>query len=853
MPYTLNGIGTNYLGKKNREDREGVCEKCGKQVKLSTYETRLFFVILFIPIIPLGKKKILDYCSRCSAHRVMPLEKWHELREKVAQESRQVVKEKSAEAQTLLSAHAKVLGVGHHEQAEELEREMSARFSANVDVMLYLGWVHKDAGDADRAGMYFNKALAAAPEDTRARTSVALRCLQNNDLSRAAQLLSFMEYADPDPAVLFLLAEGYRENESYTQALHYYRIIAHHFPELVKTDKTFRNAVQVCEKYQTGMPSLLPKREIPHLTSWLIGGAVVVFIIAVGLFYNSYLSSQQCLYVINGLGVKATVTLPDSRAELIPAGERKVLMVSEGRYTATVQAEGRQAESVEIVIENGWWERFSHDKVWILNVHKAAAVAWEETTYSDNPRPDDYGAARIYLGEAFISIPAVDYKFAEFPKEIELSSGNAALKSRVHFLPYSPVDVLSIATHYQKFKKMPVEPQKVLSYLEANLDDYYRDRNTVSTYMSYAASAGSLERAAAFLEKQLPLRPVRVEMHRSYQVLKQLSGLDLTDKYDTLLAGEPGNPDLLYLRGRLAHEGSVALDFYNRALEKAPDYFNALYAKAIYFFNLGRLQEARDLCVKAWNAALLRDQLEEYVYLLGMGLKDYEPLTKAAQAGLEREPFSFIYFSRLLEIYAVQGNEEGARLLLNQFNRTADTEFPTGDEHQLKLSTALHLQYLQRNFDGMTTSAGKFKNEGARRAFLLIAHLNLGNMDKAEKYVGDVNTTDGYQALIFWMGWLRKGNIQKAGQWLERAIKDFGASQFDEKKFARLLKNPQEITLKEVDDITMDINLKRTVLTAAARLSPRYRADLLKRAEQLNIKRQFPFQFLTDEMIRLKK
>ena len=48
MPSTVNGIGTHYYGKKNRSVRQGVCNACHRQVQLESYDTRLFFVFVFI-------------------------------------------------------------------------------------------------------------------------------------------------------------------------------------------------------------------------------------------------------------------------------------------------------------------------------------------------------------------------------------------------------------------------------------------------------------------------------------------------------------------------------------------------------------------------------------------------------------------------------------------------------------------------------------------------------------------------------------------------------------------------------------------------------------------------------------
>src|SRR5262249_48331430 len=76
MPTTYNGVGTHYYGKSNVETRKGACPFCGSETTLTSYNTRLWFVVVFIPIIPLGKKRIIDYCPACTRHYAVDLKKW---------------------------------------------------------------------------------------------------------------------------------------------------------------------------------------------------------------------------------------------------------------------------------------------------------------------------------------------------------------------------------------------------------------------------------------------------------------------------------------------------------------------------------------------------------------------------------------------------------------------------------------------------------------------------------------------------------------------------------------------------------------------------------------------------------
>ena len=82
MPTTYNGIGTHYYGRKNRNVRHGVCRSCGAEGPLESYDTRLWFVVVFIPVIPLGRKRIIDQCSRCSRHWAASQDQWERSEER---------------------------------------------------------------------------------------------------------------------------------------------------------------------------------------------------------------------------------------------------------------------------------------------------------------------------------------------------------------------------------------------------------------------------------------------------------------------------------------------------------------------------------------------------------------------------------------------------------------------------------------------------------------------------------------------------------------------------------------------------------------------------------------------------
>src|SRR5687768_16044842 len=87
MPQTVNGIGTWYHGKNNRHTRRASCEFCGHFGDLASYDTTLFVVVLYVPIIPLKRMHVLDECPSCHKHRSLKLKEWEKLRDDALNET----------------------------------------------------------------------------------------------------------------------------------------------------------------------------------------------------------------------------------------------------------------------------------------------------------------------------------------------------------------------------------------------------------------------------------------------------------------------------------------------------------------------------------------------------------------------------------------------------------------------------------------------------------------------------------------------------------------------------------------------------------------------------------------------
>lgn len=851
MPYTFNGIGTTYYGKKNVEKYEGVCERCGRKGTLKSYEATYWFVFIFIPIIPLGKKKILDYCGYCTGHRAIPLDEWNRIKTQAISESREKMETNPDDPETSIKMHANLMTFGKHEEAKELAGKMGKKFPDNLEVQLYLGEYYEHEGDVEEADKYFEGALKAAPDDPAARRAVAIACIEKDDLSRASDLLSFMRYKTPDqdPWVLFSLAAAYQKKQRHSEALSYFEIIARDFPDIASTNKDFRKAVQESEKKLGQSQTILPGRQFLAAKKWKRAAILVFALVALFFIASWYLSSHQPLHVVNQLPADATVTVPGHDPLVISPGERKIVKVPEGQYEVNIQVENYPSQPVRVDISNEWYERFFSNKLFILNVARAAVIMWEETTYSESPQPNDPYKYRLYVGESFITIDKTNYKFEPFPETISLDSGSSELRSRVDIFRAAPNIMAAILVEAN------IAPRKILTYLEAHLGVIHEDENLLSTYLILSQTNNDLQRALKFLEKNLHQRPVWVEWHRFYQSARQVAGQKdkLIAQYDTLLQKEPENSDLLYLRGRLEPGFKSAFAYYDRAIAANSKNSHPYFAKAFHLAGNGELAAARELCDTAVQLNPTSPRMEQMFYQLRFVLKDYDNLEKESMSILSKNPLDWHHFQRLLEIRVARGDNAGAAKALKNYQRTVNKETPQ-DQYQFKLKSQLQLAYLKGDFNAFARDTAALEDQSLRSENLQVAYLNLGKMEEAEKLPDIKETADGYTCLLYWLGWLEKGNSQKASPWLHQAVKKFLGSSFDENIVGELLKNqkPGKNLINQLADLTIDINSKRVLYVAFARLYPSMRPQLLPLAEKLNHLYQFPYHFLKKIINQMK-
>src|SRR5438876_11810023 len=128
MPTRINGIGTAYVGTSNLQSFDGVCEHCHRSSKLQNYETRLWFTVFFLPVIPLVRKQILGYCPACTWHRALPFAEWERMRQEAVDGSLAKWDENRDDPDAAIELHSTLVAFGKGAEAEKLAGLLARKF-----------------------------------------------------------------------------------------------------------------------------------------------------------------------------------------------------------------------------------------------------------------------------------------------------------------------------------------------------------------------------------------------------------------------------------------------------------------------------------------------------------------------------------------------------------------------------------------------------------------------------------------------------------------------------------------------------------------------------------------------------
>jgi tetratricopeptide (TPR) repeat protein len=220
MPTVINGIGTWYYGKRRIHTIKGVCEFCGNQADLTSYDTTLFFVVVFVPVIPIGQKRILRQCSSCKNHKVLSLAKWEQAKELDGAELLEKLQSNTRDRDTVLRAIAFSLAYQDEPLFNNIVETMSDAHAGDAAIQAQLGDAYAYFAHWEHAEAAYRASLEVADNEL-VREQLAWTLLKQDRPDEARPYLQHViDNKKRDSAgTVYFLVKGYQAQGRHEEAL----------------------------------------------------------------------------------------------------------------------------------------------------------------------------------------------------------------------------------------------------------------------------------------------------------------------------------------------------------------------------------------------------------------------------------------------------------------------------------------------------------------------------------------------------------------------------------------------------------------------------------------------------------
>ena len=556
MPHVINGIGTWYYGKNHRHQLRNVCSSCHNFGDLESYDTTLYFVFFFVPLIPLKGVRVLDSCPSCNRHRVVPLREWNRVKEESTSDVRDRIGLNPTDRDTLIEG----LQVAGYFQDEALFQDVSeavtARRGNDAELLDYYGDVNSYFARHNAAEEAYRDSITVEDNPV-VREKLGLSLLRQGDPDLASGYFRhILETADNEKAWMYYqLVVAYQARGLHTDALATLDEVETAFPVVV-TDKDWKKLRKTSVKdagrnRPVGKSAMLESRTAGTHTGSRLGSllpklVLPALLIAYGTWHTFSaltLAGGRPMTLINGSPKQYTVLINGTPYPLAP-GQPTSVELPEGPLKIAPGDGAAAVEPTEVAYHCSFFARPYDSTKLVINPDRMAVLAKEVTVYADNP--PESPPPLLETGGTLYQYTNIDYFFQAFPDKIPVKRGNKITKTQLSLVP--------VTTSEQRLRALlaakPGEAELTAyarHWVAADPDD--------SIAIVWMCATLPVQDSLAILESRLGDRPLRVDWHRMYQTTAERAGTlraELQQRYEKLVAETDRNPQALYLLARLA-------------------------------------------------------------------------------------------------------------------------------------------------------------------------------------------------------------------------------------------------------------------------------------------------------------
>lgn len=615
MPHVVNGIGTWYWGKSGIHGIKGVCEACGRSGELLSYDTRTYFVIFFVPVLPLGRKRILEQCPSCKRHRAVKHKDWQSMKNVTLPDAVDAFRSSPNDRDKAIDALQISIACQDAQAVDDVAAIAASGFANDAEMQVLIGESHAYFSKYESAETAFRASLAAKENDD-VRNALARNLLYQSRPDEAWDLIAHDLKVSPDMrgGLALLIAESYQTWGMHDAAQTVLDETIAALPQL-EIDADYKRLRKSATKYQGTDKKLKPKLLAPpkslkaqgRKNGGLVPMAIAAIVVLGGFALFAYSSlkaaSHREVHFVNGLSIPYRVSI-DGVPRKLPAMSQIAVEVAEGDISVSVKDADVAIPEQEFHLSSTFFGRLFDDDIHVVNPDRAAVILWEKIEYTERGDEDADYVYKLHNGEFHQVFTDVDFPFKEFPDTVRLPSGSAVHKTRVELVnKWTPPSIAVMLMG-------EVSAEAASTYLNQKASHEPDDTATLAAAMNLLPD----EQSGALLKKLKEIRPIRIEAHRNYQTFMERvhPEVDLVAEYRDLLAESPDDSVRVYLYGRVTHDNDEARRLFQKAASSKPPCPHAFGALGYEQLMIGEFGRATDHYEKALALAPENQSLMYY-------------------------------------------------------------------------------------------------------------------------------------------------------------------------------------------------------------------------------------------------
>ncbi len=593
MPYRINGFGTGYYGKANIHRLRAQCEHCNQIGVLESYDTTLFITGLYVPLIPIGGKRILESCPSCTTHRAVPLSSWNKSKEEHKADLVEKLQANPNDKEALKKALGVSIAYQDHGLFELLHESIIGDRTDDADIQYTLGQAHRFFGEPAQAADAYRRSLTVR-NNPEVHEELALLLLGMKNPKEAEKHIEHL-LTEPNKEKLWLpynLVVGYQAEGMHQEAAQVLDKVEQLYPDTAK-DKDWTKLRTIATKYQNsqkkvGSPLQLSAgsstnekgsafaNRIPLLIFPLLLVGFAIWHACMAL----YIANNRTIHVVGALATPYQVSLNGQEITLSPYQVTTVVL-PEGDISIEAGKGAPAGVAGKVHFETSFWTRPYVSPVLVINPDRLVIFYVETGVYSNppgqNPPPDYF----VNNNEYFFS--EIDFPFAFLPDTLQAKK-NQTLRRKALNIVKSPsaaarADIVTETAGAAGFSEY------TMRWLESDLDN--------PLLLRAVTQSMPRDKALEFYKARLFEKPIRIEWHRAYQDLYLQDGKDDTIKpeYKKLVTDSGRDPATLYLLARISSRPE-ALVLLNEAVNSGKPAPLAHYSLGYHYLCEGKFQEA---------------------------------------------------------------------------------------------------------------------------------------------------------------------------------------------------------------------------------------------------------------------